>query len=139
MKEFKSQEITKKIIGAAMKVQTTLGDGFTEIIYQRALAIEFTKASLLFVQELYWPIFYNEVIIGKRRVDFFVENLISMELKAKAIIKPAHFSQAGNYLEVQNLKAGLVLNFGNISLGYKRIQNPKFNPNLKILIITLNP
>ena len=131
MKEFKYQAITKKIIGAAMKVHSTLGNGFTEIIYQRALAVEFTKASLLFVQEFYLSIYYNEVIIGKRRLDFFVENLISVELKAKAIIEPAHFSQAGNYLEVQNLEAGLLLNFGNISLGYKRIENSKYNPDLK--------
>ena len=131
MKEFKYQAITKKIIGAAMKVHSTLGNGFTEIIYQRALAVEFTKASLLFVQEFYLSIYYSEVIIGKRRLDFFVENLISVELKAKAIIEPAHFSQAGNYLGVQNLEAGLLLNFGNISLGYKRIENPKYNPDLK--------
>lgn len=114
-----------------MKVHSTLGNGFTEIIYQRALAVEFTKASLLFIQEFYLSIYYNEVIIGKRRVDFFVENLISVELKAKAIIEPAHFSQAGNYLEVQNFKAGLLLNFRNISLRYKRIENPKYNPDLK--------
>ena len=72
MKEFAYQEITQKIIGAAMKVHSTLGNGFPEIIYQRALAVEFTKASLLFVQEFYLSIYYNEVIIGKRRVDFLL-------------------------------------------------------------------
>lgn len=116
MKEFKYQEITQKIIGAAMKVHSTLGNGFPEIIFQRVLAIEFTKAGLLFVPEFYMSLFYDGVIIGKRRVDFFVENLISVELKAKAIIEPAHFSQARNYLEVHNLEVGLLLNFGNISL-----------------------
>ncbi len=131
MKEFMYQEITQKIIGAAMKVHSTLGNGFPEIIYQRALAIEFTKAGLLFVQKFYMSIFYDGVIIGKRRVDFFIENLIRVELKAKAIIESAHFSQARNYLEVHNLEVGLLLNFGNISLKYRRIENPKYDPNLK--------
>ena len=131
MKEFKYQEITGKIIGAAMKVHSTLGNGFPEIIYQRALAMEFKKAGLLFIQEFWMSVFYDGVIIGKRRVDFFVENLISVEIKAKAIIEPTHFSQARNYLEVHNLEVGLLLNFGNISLEYKRIENPKYNPDLK--------
>ena len=131
MKEFKYQEITGKIIGAAMKVHSTLGNRFPEIIYQRALAMEFKKAGLLFIQEFWMSVFYDGVIIGKRRVDFFVENLISVEIKAKAIIEPTHFSQARNYLEVHNLEVGLLLNFGNISLEYKRIENPKYNPDLK--------
>lgn len=131
MKEFTYQEITQKIICAAMKVHSTLGNGFPEIIYQRALAIKFTKAGVRFVQEFYMSIFYDGVIIGKRRVDFFVENLISVALKAKAIIEPAHFSKARNYVEVHNLEVELLLNFGNISLEYQRIENPKYDPNLK--------
>jgi GxxExxY protein len=94
MKEFKYPEITKKIIGAAMKVHSTLGNGFPEVIYQRALAIEFIRVGLLFIREFYMSIFYEGETIGKRRVDFFVENLISVELKAWGILEPAHFSQA---------------------------------------------
>jgi len=133
MKEFKYQEITGKIIGAAMKVHSTLGNRFPEIIYQRALAMEFKKAGLLFIQEFWMSVFYDGVIIGKRRVDFFVENLISVEIKAKAIIEPTHFSQARNYLEVHNLEVGLLSNFGNISLEYNRIENPKYDPDLKFI------
>jgi len=131
MKEFKYQKITKKIIGAAMKVHSTLGNGFPEVIYQRALAIEFTRVGLLFIREFYMSIFYEGEIIGKRRVDFFVESLISVALKARGILEPAHFSQARNYLEAHNFEIGLLLNFGNISLEYKRIENPKYDPNLK--------
>jgi len=135
MKEFKFQEITKRIIGAAMKVHSTLGNGFQEVIYHRALEIEFTKEGLSFVREFAMPIFYDGQIIGERRVDFFVEELISVELKARESLEPVHFSQARNYLEAYNLEVGLLLNFGNISLEYKRLENPKYNPNLKIQVI----
>ena len=132
MKEFKYAEITKKIIGAAMKVHATLGNGFQEVIYQRALEIEFVKLGLSFVREFSMPIFYDGIQIGERRVDFFVEGLISVELKAREILEPTHYSQARNYLEAYNLEVGLLLNFGGISLEYKRLENPKYNPNVKI-------
>ena len=80
MKEFKYAEITKKIIGAAMKLHAALGNGFQEVIYQRALEIEFVKCELSFVREFSMPIFYDGIQIGERRVDFFVEDLISVEL-----------------------------------------------------------
>ena len=76
------------------------------------------------------PIFYNGEQIGERRVDFFVEGVVSAELKAREILEKAHFSQARNYLEAYNLEVGLLLNFGGISLEYKRLENPKFNPDL---------
>jgi GxxExxY protein len=135
MKEFKYQEITKKIIGAAIKVHSTLGNGFQEVIYQRALGIEFIKEDLSFVREFAMPIFYDGQVIGERRVDFFVEGLMSVELKAREVLEPVHYSQARNYLEAYNLEVGLLLNFGNISLEYKRLENPKYNPDMKIQVI----
>ena len=130
MKEFKYAETTKKIIGAAMKVHAVLGNGFPEVIYQRALAIEFVKWGVNFIREFSMPIFYDGTKIGDRRVDFFVEGLISVELKAREILESTHFAQARNYLEAYNLEVGLLLNFGGISLEYKRLENPKFNSNL---------
>lgn len=132
MKEFKYAEITKKIIGAAMKVHTTLGNGFQEVIYQRALEIEMPKWGLSFVREFTMPIFYDGMQIGERRVDFFVEGIISVELKAREILEPTHYSQARNYLEAYNLEVGLLINFGAISLEFKRLENSKYNPALKI-------
>ncbi len=117
MKEFKYEEITRKVIGASMKVHSTLGNGFQEVIYQRALEIELRKAGLNFVREFSMPIFYDNVLIGERRVDFFVEGV--------------HFAQARNYLEAYNVEVGLLINFGFTSLQFKRLENPKFNPNLK--------
>jgi len=132
MKEFKYAEITKKIIGAAMKVHATLGNGFQEVIYQRALEIEMPKWELGFAREFSMPIYYDGILIGERRVDFFVEGLISVELKAREILEATHFAQAKNYLEAYNVEVGLLINFGAPSLEFKRLENFKYNPSLKI-------
>jgi GxxExxY protein len=126
MAQFKYEEITKKIIGAAMKVHAALGNGFQEVIYQRALEIELSKSGLGFVRAFSMPIFYDGQQIGERRVDFFVEGLISALLKAITLLDRVHFSQAGNYLEAYNLEVGLLINFGTVSLEFKRLENPKF-------------
>ncbi len=73
---YKYSDITRKIIGAAMKVHNTLGTGFQEVIYQRALAIEMRNQGLAFQRELEMPIFYAEEEIGSRRVDFLVEDKV---------------------------------------------------------------
>jgi len=140
MPKFKYDEITRKIIGAAMKVHSTLGNGFQEVIYQRAMEIEMRKSGLAFVREFNMPIFYDGEQIGERRVDFFVEGIISVELKAREILEKVHFAQARNYLEAYNLEVGFLLNFGNISLEFKRLENPKYNPDLQSQkSITINP
>lgn len=131
MKEFKYEEITKKVIGAAMKVHSGLGNGFQEVIYQRALEIELRKTGLDFVREFSMPIFYDGEQIGERRVDFFVEGIISVEIKAREILEAVHYSQARNYLEAYNLEVGLLLNFGGRSLEFKRLENPKYDPGFK--------
>lgn len=75
------EELTHKIIGCAMKVHSTLGNGFQKVIYQRALAIEFKKAALNFVREMTMNIYCDGEHIGRRRVDFFVEDKIMLSLK----------------------------------------------------------
>ena len=126
MAELKYKEITEKIIGAAMKVHAALGNGFQEVIYQRALEIELKEISVSFEREFDMPVFYKNQQIGERRVDFLVEGKISVELKAIINLEPVHFAQARNYLEAYNLGIGLLINFGSISLQFKRLQNPKF-------------
>lgn len=126
----KHGELTRKIIGCAMKVHSTLGNGFQEVIYQRALAIEFEEHGLSFAREMDMPIYYEEYQIGTRRVDFFVENLILVELKAIVQLENTHLAQAKNYLEAYNMEVGLLINFGSPSLTFKRLGNPKFNPVL---------
>ena len=126
MKEFKFHKITKKIIEAAMKVHSTLGNGFQEVIYQRALEIEMQMARIEFVREFEMPIFYRETQIGTRRVDFLVEGKISVELKAITKLEDVHYAQAINYLEAYNLEIGLLISFGEMSLNFKRLTNKKF-------------
>ncbi|HRE39372.1 MAG TPA: GxxExxY protein [Chitinophagaceae bacterium] len=131
MPDLKYKVITEKIIGASMKVHAALGNGFQEVIYQRALEIELQESGLEFAREFNMPVFYKERMIGERRVDFLVEGVISVELKAILLLEPVHFAQARNYLEAYNLEVGLLINFGSISLEFKRLQNPKFKPVLK--------
>ena len=112
-----------------MKVHNTLGNGFLEVIYQRALAIEFNLNALVFEHEKDMPIFYEGHKIGSRRVDFFVENCIMLEIKAIERIEDIHKNQAINYLEIYNIADGLLINFGASSLEFKRIYNKKLvNP-----------
>lgn len=123
---YKYSELTSKIIRCAMTVHSFIGNGFQEVIYQRALAIEMELQEIPFSREFEMPIYYRERYIGKRRVDFLVSGKISVELKALIKLEDAHFAQAINYLEVYNLEIGLLLNFGERSLNFKRFTNKKF-------------
>ena len=128
MSDLKHSHITEKIIGAAFKVHSTLGNGFQEIIYQRALAIEMGIAKLNFMREYEMPIFYLDQHIGTRRVDFLVEDTVSVELKAIIKLEDVHLSQAINYLEAYNLEIGLLINFGSKRLEFHRFTNKKYKP-----------
>lgn len=125
-KEYKYSEITAKIIGASMEVHKILGNGFQEVIYQRALEKEMGLQGLYFSREHVMPIFYKEEQIGTRRVDFLVEDVISVEIKALTKTEDVHLAQAINYLEAYNLEIGMRINFGAKSLEYRRLINPKF-------------
>jgi len=119
----KHEEITHKIIGCAMKVHSTLGNGFQEVIYQRALVIEMEKQGLGFQREMEMSIYYEGIHIGTRRVDFFVEENIMVELKALIKLEEVHLAQAMNYCQAYNLPIGLLINFGAKSLEFKRVYN----------------
>lgn len=119
------QDCTGRIIGCAMHVHSTLGNGFQEVVYQRALEIEMRLEGLEFQREMEMPIYYREEQIGTRRVDFFVENEIMVELKAIITLEDVHLAQAINYLEAYNMKTGLLINFGSKSLTFKRLINKK--------------
>jgi len=126
--QYKYSELTSKIIGCAMTVHKTLGNGFQEVVYQRALEIEMQLAGIGFKREFEMPVFYREQQIATRRVDFLVEGVISVELKAMIKLEAVHFAQAINYLEAYNLEVGLLINFGEISLNFKRLRNKKYKP-----------
>lgn len=118
-------DLTYRIIGCAMKVHSTLGNGFQEVIYQRALAIEFTKQGLSFSRELEMPLYYDEYNIGSRRVDFLIEEKIMLELKAVTNLEDVHLAQGLNYLVAYKIDIGLLLNFGTASLQVKRLRHPR--------------
>lgn len=127
--EYQYSELTAKIIGCAMEVHKILGNGFQEVIYQRALAIEMQNQGIAFSREHEMEIQYKGINIGTRRVDFFVENKIMVELKAVSELEDVHLAQAINYLEAYGLEVGLLINFGSKSLQFKRVQNKK---NIKL-------
>ncbi|MDO9511199.1 MAG: GxxExxY protein [Bacteroidales bacterium] len=125
-------DLTHKIIGCAMQVHRVLGNGFQEVIYQRALAIEMQKQGLSFQREMEMTIFYDGFDIGTRRVDFFVEDKVMVELKAIERLEDVHKAQAINYCEAYNIADGLLINFGGKSLDFKRVYNKNLvNPKIK--------
>jgi GxxExxY protein len=119
--------LTYAIIGCAMKVHNTLGNGFQEVIYQRCLRIELEKTNLQFAREVEQAIYYEGMAVGTRRADFVVENKIVVELKAIINLEDVHLAQAKNYVVAYNFQHALLINFGSTSLQYKLIFNPKFN------------
>ena len=123
MEQMKYADITEKIIGAAFEVHKFLGNGFQEVIYQRALAYEMRQVRLSFVREIEQQIFYKDLPepIGTRRADFVVEGKVLVELKAVTQIEAAHWAQVLNYLKAYRLEVGLLLNFGTKSLTFKRL------------------
>ena len=112
------------VIGCAMKVHSEIGFGFQELIYQRALGYEMRRQGISFERESDMPVFYDGVQVGTRRVDFFVEGVVLVELKAVSVpLDRLHVVQVRNYLEVFGLDVGLLLNFGRESLEVKRLRN----------------
>ncbi|HRP89684.1 MAG TPA: GxxExxY protein [Edaphocola sp.] len=116
-------DITHKIIGAAMEVHKQMGNGFQEVVYQRALSIEMNLQNIAHQREKEMPLLYKGYDVGTRRVDFFVEELVMVEIKAIINLEDVHLAQAKNYLEAYHLETGLLINFGAKSLQFKRIYN----------------
>jgi len=123
--EYPLSALTGKIIGCAMEVHKVLGNGFQERIYQRALAIEMNLQGISYSREHEMDIFYKGNLLGRRRVDFFVEEIIMVELKAVKHMDDGNLAQAINYLEAYGVKIGLLINFGDISLRFHRVMKPK--------------
>ena len=129
--EYPRSELTGKIIGSAMEVHRILGSGFQEVIYQRALAKEMTLRGISFSREHEMEICYKGEPIGARRVDFFVEGQVMVEIKAVIELQDIHLAQAINYLEAYDLDVGLLINFGSRSLQFKRVMKPNKSQPIK--------
>lgn len=125
--KYKYSELTGKIIGCAMEVHKYMGNGFQEVVYQRALSIELNMQGIAHIREQEMPLQYKGFDIGTRRVDFFIEDKIMLEIKAVKELEDVHLAQAINYLEAYGMEIGLLINFGNTSLQFKRVMKPKRN------------
>ncbi|HSF80845.1 MAG TPA: GxxExxY protein [Anaerolineales bacterium] len=123
--EYAHSEITSRIIAAAQQVHRNLGPGFMEILYQRAFALELIAQDLDFSREVWINVHYRDKIIGRKRVDFLVENVM-VEIKAKGQIEEVDIIQTLSYLKASGYPIGLLLNFGTVKLEIKRlIHTPK--------------
>jgi len=111
-----------------MEVHSFLGNGFQEVIYQRALSYEMELRSIAHRREFEMKVMYKDIQVGTRRVDFLVDEIISVEIKALTNLEPVHLAQAINYLEAYNLEIGLLINFGETRLKFHRLENKKFKP-----------
>ena len=126
--DYKYSDVTEKIIGASMKIHRYLGNGFQEVIYQRCLEIEFKTLGLSFHREKEQSIYYENICVGTRRVDFLIEDKVLVELKAVIKLENVHLAQAINYLEAFDLEVGLLINFGATSLEYRRLHKKRRLP-----------
>lgn len=122
-RKYKHSELTGTAIGCAMKVHSQLGCGYPEIIYQRALARELDKCRISHAREIEMPIYYDGIEIGFRRADFIINGEVILELKAVSEINNAHFNQILNYLKAYQKEIGLLINFGEESLKFRRFIN----------------
>ena len=127
MKKSKEEidKLTHEIIGCAMQVHRALGNGFQEVIYQRALAIEFQHQSIEYQREMEMGLEYRGQDIGTRRVDFFIDDCVMLEIKAIEKLEGVHKAQAINYCEAYNIADGLLINFVSQSLDFKRVYNKR--------------
>ena len=125
--KYPQSQLTSKIIGACIQVHTVLGPGYNEVIYQRALAKELQKRQLDYSREVWLDIFYEGLMVGKKRVDFIVENII-LELKARSEYEPRDFFQTISYLKASKYMLALLINFGTNKVEVKRFINQITRP-----------
>jgi GxxExxY protein len=127
MKKFKIShqfdEMSNKIIGAAINVHSELGPGFLENIYEEAMKVELSEYDLFYENQKEIKITYLDVEIGTHRLDLVIENKIIVELKAVKELADIHFAQLRSYLKATGLKIGLLLNFAKPTLEIKRVVN----------------
>ncbi len=123
---YKHSNLTARIIRCANTVHTTLKSGYPEKIYQKALALELKAEGLMFDEGISIPVYYHNVKIGTRIVNFLVEEIICIEIKAQSVLENRHLAQTFRYLDSFNLEVGLLINFGESSLNYKRLSNNNY-------------
>ena len=120
-KEFPEKEKTGEIIKAAFEVSNTLGCGFLEKVYENALALELKRRGLKVSQQVPIRVLYLGQTVGDYIMDMVVENAVLVEIKATEKDHPIYTAQTLNYLRATNLPVGLLINFGQPKLRYRRL------------------
>ena len=123
VKEVIYPELSYKIVGCAYEVYNSLGKGYPEKYYQKALAIEFKSKGILFREQVHYPLTFKNELVGRSYFDFLIEDKIILEIKRGTHFSQGHFDQIIRYLKVSDLKLGLLINFGNEGVQTKRILN----------------
>ncbi len=121
--QYPHADLTRQIIGAAMAVHRTLGPGLNEKIYENALCLELATQSIGFTQQESFPVYYRNHIVGNLITDLIVDGKVVVETKVAGSITDGHVAQTLSYLSITQLPIGLILNFKNLSLTFKRIGN----------------
>jgi len=114
-------ELTEKILGAAFKVQNTLGAGFLEKVYENALSIELRKSGLTVECQKPFPVKYEGTVVGDYQADLVISAKVVVECKAVNNLDPVHEAQLMNYLKASGLRIGLLINFARPKLQYRRL------------------
>lgn len=124
-KSLKHEEITKAVIGCAFEVANELGTGFLESVYEKALLLALRQKGISATAQYPVKVMFRTECVGDFYVDIFVEEKVIVELKALKAITPEHQAQIINYLNATGIEVGLLINFGNPKLEYKRFTRSK--------------
>jgi GxxExxY protein len=116
-------KITERIIGIGIKIHNTLGPGFVEKIYEKAMAYEFKLTKMKFKEQAKIDVRYETIDLGYQRIDFLVNDKVIVEMKSVGELNNIHVAQMLSYLKTTNKKVGLILNFAEVKLGIKRVVN----------------
>lgn len=116
-------DLSYKIVGCAFSVHNNIGGGHLEKYYQRALSAAFKETGISFLEQAYYPLTFNKILIGKNFVDFLVDNKVAVEIKAGKRYSRNHLLQVLNYLKISNLPLAILINFGSESVSFKRLVN----------------
>jgi GxxExxY protein len=135
MSERRELDLAGRVIGLAMKVHRKLGPGFLESVYENALAVELAHANLRFERQKSLQVHYEGVVVGDFAADLLIEGVLIVELKAVSAIAPIHEVQLVNYLAATGIEDGLLINFGAISLEFKRKYRTYRAPRAKDLVL----
>lgn len=122
MPEFLHGDLTERIIGAAMEVHRTLGAGFVEKIYEKALAVELGLLGIPYQRQLEVPVYYKEENVGDHRLDLLVDGKIVVELKSVSHILETHLAYTRSYMVATGMQIGLLINFGKPKLDIRRVE-----------------